>query len=75
MLFMKSRQVLYYDLHDYKVISSMKLDGLVIQAKALTNNELVCTLDNGTLIIIDTSTGLQARVLASMSLRPQNNKQ
>lgn len=75
MLFMKSRQVLYYDLHDYKVISSMKLDGLVIQAKALTNNELVCTLDNGTLIIIDTSTGLQARVLASMALRPQNNKQ
>lgn len=52
LLFLKSTEVLFYDVHQAKVIDCIRLKAMVCKAKVLADDELVCSLTNGELLLI-----------------------
>lgn len=52
LLFLKSTEVLFYDVYQNKVTYSMRLNAMAGKAKALTDDELVVNLVNGELLLI-----------------------
>lgn len=73
-LFFKSENVVCYDLFENKILHSLKLDGRVVQAKPLTNDELVCTLTNGSLVLLNIKDQVQKTVLSDKPLQASGLK-
>lgn len=73
-LFFSSQDAVCYDMFEAKIISKKKLESKVFKAKALTENEIVCTLVNGNLSLLDTSKSFEQRVLPPSTFQSRAEK-